>query len=61
MTGRPFLLSNGQTSAKRASIGTRSTDELAVMVDTFLPLFVTRQALALELSGYHDSWVPKAP
>lgn len=42
--------------AYEASIGTRSTDELAVMVDTFLPLRVTDQALALEVTGYHDSW-----
>jgi homogentisate 1,2-dioxygenase len=47
--------------AYEASIGTRSTDELAVMVDTFLPLRVTNQALALELSDYHDSWVRRAP
>ena len=42
--------------AYEASIGTRSTDELAVMVDTFLPLRLTRQALALEAPDYHDSW-----
>ncbi|MEO6325996.1 MAG: homogentisate 1,2-dioxygenase, partial [Thermoanaerobaculia bacterium] len=40
-----------------ASIGSRSTDELAVMIDTFEPLQVTRQALALEFEGYHDSWI----
>ena len=40
------------------SIGTRSTDELAVMMDTFAPLRLTRQALALESPGYHDSWMP---
>ena len=38
------------------SIGSRSTDELAVMMDTFAPLRLTEQALALELPGYHDSW-----
>lgn len=42
--------------AYEGSIGTKATDELAVMVDTFLPLGVTEQALALELPGYHDSW-----
>ncbi|MBL8112818.1 MAG: homogentisate 1,2-dioxygenase [Acidobacteria bacterium] len=39
-----------------ASIGTRSTDELAVMMDTFRPLSLTTQALALEHTPYHESW-----
>ena len=38
------------------SIGSRSTDELAVMMDTFLPLHLTKEALDLEHPGYHDSW-----
>jgi homogentisate 1,2-dioxygenase len=46
--------------AYEASIGSKSTDELAVMVDTFLPLRMTEQAVALELPDYHDSWVPRA-
>lgn len=46
--------------AYEGSIGTRSTDELAVMVDTFLPLVPTRQALALELPDYHESWIPRS-
>ena len=45
--------------AYEASIGTTSTDELAVMLDTFLPLPLTAQALDLELAGYHDSWAPR--
>lgn len=44
--------------AYEASIGTTSTDELAVMLDTFLPLPLTAQALDLELARYHDSWAP---
>lgn len=44
--------------AYEASIGTRATDELAVMLDTFLPLRVTAQAADLELASYHDSWAP---
>jgi homogentisate 1,2-dioxygenase len=44
--------------AYERSIGTRSTDELAVMMDTFAPLRLTQQALALESPGYHDSWMP---
>lgn len=42
--------------AYEASIGTTRTDELAVMVDTFAPLYPTRQALDLERGDYHDSW-----
>lgn len=47
--------------AYEGSIGTRSTDELAVMVDTFLPLRVAQQALALEHREYHESWMPPRP
>jgi homogentisate 1,2-dioxygenase len=47
--------------AYEASIGTRSTDELAVMVDTFLPLSMTEQGAALELPAYHGSWTAESP
>ena len=40
-----------------ASIGKARTEELAVMVDTFRPLRVTKQALALEDSDYPYSWI----
>jgi homogentisate 1,2-dioxygenase len=42
--------------AYEGSIGTKATDELAVMMDTFLPLHLTPEALALEDAAYHDSW-----
>ena len=42
--------------AYEGSIGSKRTDELAVMVDTFLPLSPTVQAAAVEFAGYHDSW-----
>jgi homogentisate 1,2-dioxygenase len=42
--------------AYEASIGTKSTEELAVMVDTFSPLHPTKAALALEQADYHASW-----
>jgi homogentisate 1,2-dioxygenase len=42
--------------AYEGSIGTKSTDELAVMVDTFKPLALTEQARALEHQPYHESW-----
>ncbi|MEO6208110.1 MAG: homogentisate 1,2-dioxygenase [Candidatus Limnocylindrales bacterium] len=41
-----------------ASIGREATEELAVMVDTFHPLRITRQAAALEDARYPYSWLP---
>jgi homogentisate 1,2-dioxygenase len=38
------------------SIGARETKELAVMVDTFHPLMITKQALEIENEGYVNSW-----
>jgi homogentisate 1,2-dioxygenase len=43
--------------AYEASIGTRSTEELAVMVDTFKPLRATRDALGLEDPDYMESFL----
>lgn len=45
--------------AYERSIGQKDTEELAVMVDTFKPLKITKQALELELSDYKDSWLHK--
>ncbi len=42
--------------AYEASIGTKRTEELAVMMDTFKPLLPTAQATALEDPAYHESW-----
>ena len=39
-----------------AALGKKSTDELAVMCDTFRPLFPTRAALEIDDPGYPDSW-----
>jgi homogentisate 1,2-dioxygenase len=39
------------------SIGKKETHELAVMVDTFRPLMLTKEALALEDEGYAYSWL----
>jgi homogentisate 1,2-dioxygenase len=39
------------------SIGKERTDELAVMVDTFRPLKLTRQAVELEDKQYAYSWI----
>ena len=54
----PYGLSHGpQPGMTEASIGVKETKELAVMVDTFLPLQVTKQALNLEKPEYMDSWL----
>jgi homogentisate 1,2-dioxygenase len=42
------------------SIGKKSTEELAVMVDTFAPLQVTEAAAAIDEGSYHQSWLPHA-
>lgn len=41
------------------SIGAKETHELAVMVDTFRPLQITREALAIEQGDYYKSWLPE--
>jgi homogentisate 1,2-dioxygenase len=43
-----------------ASIGKDATEELAVMVDTFRPLRLTKAALDVEDSDYIYSWRPEA-
>ncbi|MCH8331792.1 MAG: homogentisate 1,2-dioxygenase [Bacteroidetes bacterium] len=39
------------------SIGARETKELAVMIDTFKPLKLTKQAMSIEQADYHKSWL----
>ncbi len=39
------------------SIGKKETKELAVMVDTFKPLSLTKQALEIEDEGYFRTWL----
>ncbi|GMU38404.1 MAG: homogentisate 1,2-dioxygenase [Phycisphaerae bacterium] len=41
------------------SIGTKRTEELAVMCDTYKPLRLTTDAAAVEDRDYHMSWVKK--
>lgn len=43
--------------AMERSIGQTVTQELAVMVDTFRPLMVTEEAMALDDGKYYKSWV----
>jgi homogentisate 1,2-dioxygenase len=42
--------------AVEKSIGKKETGELAVMVDTFIPLQITEYALGIEDAGYEMSW-----
>ncbi len=54
----PYGLPHGpQPGMTEASIGKKETDELAVMVDTFFPLQLTRQAAELEKQEYMASWL----
>jgi homogentisate 1,2-dioxygenase len=39
------------------SIGQKETQELAVMIDTFKPLMVTEDAIAIDDGKYYKSWV----
>jgi homogentisate 1,2-dioxygenase len=39
------------------SIGAKETKELAVMVDTFKPLWLTEQAFDIESADYYKSWL----
>jgi homogentisate 1,2-dioxygenase len=53
----PFGLPHGpQPGMTEASIGKKETAELAVMVDTFNPLQLTKQAAALE-KPYMETWL----
>ena len=53
----PFGLAHGpQPGMTEASIGKKETQELAVMVDTFNPLSLTKQAAALE-KPYMETWL----
>lgn len=43
--------------AMERSIGQKGTEELAVMVDTFAPLKLTKQALSIDSEDYWKSWI----
>jgi len=46
-----------QPGAVEASLGKTSTDEIAVMVDTFKPLRLAPSALEVEDEQYFRSWL----
>lgn len=41
------------------SLGAKETKELAVMIDTFKPLWITEEALKIESPDYYKSWLEK--
>ncbi|MGE5424390.1 MAG: homogentisate 1,2-dioxygenase [Syntrophothermus sp.] len=43
--------------AVERGIGARETNELAVMIDTFRPLQLTKQAMEIEDKQYYKSWI----
>ncbi|MBL4861863.1 MAG: homogentisate 1,2-dioxygenase, partial [Crocinitomicaceae bacterium] len=58
ITLHPAGLPHGpHPGAYARSIGKKETQELAVMVDTFKPLQLTKQALELEVKDYYKSWL----
>ncbi|MGI8510388.1 MAG: homogentisate 1,2-dioxygenase [Gemmatimonadaceae bacterium] len=58
ITHHPDGLPHGPHPGRaEASIGAKSTEELAVMMDTFRPLKVAKQALDIEDPNYHKSWI----
>ena len=44
-------------SRHERSIGKTSTEELAVMIDTFRPLSITTAALGIDDGKYYKSWL----
>lgn len=58
ITLHPIGIPHGpHPGAVERSIGQKETRELAVMVDTFKPLWITEDALALEDESYYQSWL----
>jgi homogentisate 1,2-dioxygenase len=60
ITLHPMGIPHGpHPGAVEKSIGAKETRELAVMVDTFRPLHLTPEALAIEIKDYYLSWLPE--
>jgi homogentisate 1,2-dioxygenase len=51
------LVHGPHPGAYERSIGKKETQELAVMVDTFKPLQLTKAALEIEVENYYKSWM----
>jgi homogentisate 1,2-dioxygenase len=50
-----------QPGAVESSLGKTSTDEMAVMVDTFAPLMVAEAVEPCEDRNYYRSWIQESP
>lgn len=58
ITLHPIGIPHGpHPGATERSIGQSKTEELAVMVDTFSPLMLTKDALSIEDQDYYKSWL----
>jgi homogentisate 1,2-dioxygenase len=58
ITLHPDGLAHGPHPGRtEASLGKKETNELAVMLDTFRPLRVAKDALAIEDADYYRSWI----
>jgi len=59
ITYHPMGLPHGPQPGKyEDSIGKSKTEELAVMIDTFKPLYLTKQGLLIKDNDYPLSWLP---
>lgn len=57
LTLHPAGLPHGpHPGAIERSIGQKSTEELAVMIDPFRPMQITRAAMQLDVQDYYKSW-----
>lgn len=60
ITLHPCGLPHGPHPGKiEESIGKKETRELAVMIDTFRPLYIVKDAHQMEVEDYMSSWLPK--
>lgn len=58
ITLHPIGIPHGpQPGMVEKSIGAKETKELAVMIDTFKPLYLTKAAASIELPDYYKSWM----
>jgi homogentisate 1,2-dioxygenase len=58
ITLHPIGIPHGpHPGAAERSIGKKDTEEYAVMVDTFKPLKLTRDAMKIEDADYYRSWI----
>ena len=61
ITYHPMGLPHGPQPGKyEESIGKKRTEELAVMIDTFNPLYLTDEALSVNDKNYPLSWLNKS-